>query len=437
MVALGPRPRDLTIPSERAVVRRVRVASAALFVAFLFGSFAAFGLLSAIGAESLAGVVYIGVLGAYGASFGYLLWRAGRRELALIRTTTVLFQDLPVGVVFLDESGKVTYANPALSRMSGRTLEEVRGVEVAAFIHPEDKPRLERELRRRASGEVSPYELRVLRKDGNLLRTVITAIPLMDGDRYDGALAVVHDVTDVLEARARADRYQELSAFALDAVTHDLSNRMQAVVARTGIAAALLPAEASRSKEALATAAEAADRAGQLIKEVKQIAAAERENWPKRTLEITALVDRAIAIADVPVPLQVEAEVLPEAAAARVEASDLAPLVLSKLLEQAAEGASPARGGGKLLLAVSVESAPEPQALMRVHGFNRTVSDDDLKLMLAAPREAAGRELPWRSGVKLSLAAAVAQAHGWGVRAVRDKDGKGTIFEVRIPLQHD
>ncbi len=433
MSALGPRPRDLDVPSESAVKRRVRLATFAVFAAFLAGSVGLFALLAELGAQSLTGAAYVLVLAAYGSAFGYLLWRSSQRELALVRTTSLFLEDLPVGILFVDPEGTVTYANPALVAMTGRSVEEVRGRSAAAFVHPEDRQRIGRELLRRAKGEVSTYELRIAHKDESVLHGMITAIPFFDGYRFDGSLAVVLDMTEILEMRAKAARYQELSAFALDAVTHDLSNRMQEILSRAAIAGALVPGESARAKAAIQAATQAAERATRLIREVKQIAAAERLSWPKRTIEVPALVGQALSIADVPPPMRVEAEVSPEAAAIKVGANDLAPLVLSKLLEHAAEGG---RGeGGRLLLKATVESSSAPQLVVRVLGSRRAVSDDDLKLMMAPPREAGAGETPWRSGVKLALASSVAQAHGWGLRASRAKDGKGAVFEVYIPVE--
>ncbi len=435
MPVLGPRPRDLVIPTERELRRRLRRQLAPVLGAFLLLGLLVFDLLPIETSKELDLIFSAIILVINVAVFSYLLLDAGRDRIGTIRTLSVLFAGLPAGILFLDEAGRVTYANPALEQLTGFALLEVAGSSVASFIHPEDRARVAGELAHRQKGEISTYEMRIIHKDGSILRAVVNAIPFFDGDRYDGSLAVISDLTEILDARARAARYQELSSFALDAVTHDLSNRMQEVVARTGITGALMAKDSAASRASLAKVAQSADRAAALIKEVKQIADAERGNWPKRSLDISALVDRAMTLADIAAGLHMEAEVSTEAATAKVEASDLAPFVLSKLIEHAAESPSGRHGEGRVLLAATVEAGPTPQALLSVHGFGRPVSDEDLKLMLAAPGGSAESGTPWRSGVKLSFAAAVAQAHGWAIRAAREKEGEGVVFEVRIPIE--
>jgi PAS domain S-box-containing protein len=435
MPVLGPRPRDLGIPTERDLRRRLRRQLAPVLGAFALLGLLVFDLLPIETSRDLDIIFSAIILVINVAVFGYLLLEAGRERIGTIRTLSVLFEGLPAGILFLDEGARVTYANPALEQLTGYALSEATGSSVATFVHHEDRARVAIELANRKAGAISTYEMRIVRKDGKTLLAAVNAIPFFDGDRYDGSLAVVSDLTDILEAQARAARYKELSSFALDAVTHDLSNRMQEVVARTGITGALMAKDAGPAKASMAKLAQSADRAAALIKEVKQIADAERGNWPKRSIEVAALVDRALTLAAIAAGLGLEAEVSPEAAVAKVAANDLAPFVLSKLLEEAAEASSGQKGGGGVLLEATVEAGPAAQALLRVHGYARSVSEEDLKLLLAPAGTRAELNTPWRSGVKLSFAAAVAQAQGWAIGATREKEGEGVVFEVRIPLE--
>jgi PAS domain S-box-containing protein len=359
--------------------------------------------------------------------------RAGRHEIALIRTTAVSLEGLPVGVLIADDKGLVSYANPAVARMAGYQREDVVGKAVASFVHSDDKLRLIREFERSASGASSTYELHILHSSGRTLRTIITALPFTSEGRFDGTLAVVSDVTEVMETRAIADRYRQLSSFALDAVTHDLSNRMQLVVARAAMAGALLPEPEARARSAVAAAVQAAESASRLLKEVKLIAAAERARWPTRPMRLGALVEDAIALADLPAPAHVATEMAPGTSARTLEANELASVALAKLLEEAAEG-SPKDGEARVECHAELIAGSPTRVLLRVVGARRHVSDDDLKVMLATPGQLAERDTPWRAGVKLPLAAAIAQAQGWELRAVRAAEGRGTVFEVTFTL---
>src|SRR3990172_4922279 len=426
----------MRVPEEAEVRRRLARTTSLVFVAFLVIGWVGMTSATAFFNSGVAvGVMGTLLLVACGSVLGALLFRASERELALIRTLSIFLGEAPVGVVFLDERGQVTYANRSIERLTGRSLKEVKGASAAVFVPPDDRPRLVREMEQRARGESGVYEMRLLRADGGVLQVWSWALPFFKGERYDGSLAAIIDLTELDEARAEAGRYRDLSGFALDAVTHDLSNRMQEVITRGDLAAALLPTGADRAAAALASLAAAADRAARLIKEVKQIAAAEREAWPKREVELAAFVNRALEIAGVSEPTRVEAHILPEAAAVRIVASDLAPLVVSKLIEEAAEGAPSKEPSEPLMLEARLEAASAPEVVLTIRGFAREVSEDNLRLMLAPLREQRGEATPWRSGGRLALAPAVAQAHGWGLRAVRGEKGKGVVFEVRIPAK--
>src|SRR6266850_7827284 len=186
METLGPRPRDLTIRSEREVDRRVRLSTFAIFVAFLFGSLGFFGLLSVLGAQAYSGLAYILVLAAYGSAFGYLLWRSGRRELAMNRLTAVFMERLPVGVTFVDAEAKIVFANEAMATgVLGGPASDILGRPAVEIIHPADRPRVVDELQRRRGGAISTYEARVLRRDGLVKHVVITATPFMDRGQFD------------------------------------------------------------------------------------------------------------------------------------------------------------------------------------------------------------------------------------------------------------
>ncbi|HEX9709424.1 MAG TPA: PAS domain-containing protein [Candidatus Thermoplasmatota archaeon] len=433
MASLGPRPRDLRVPSEDEVRRRLTRTTGLVFVTFL-----AVGWVVMVGAAQAfssfgAGVTGSLLLMAYGGVLGYLLWRASLRELALIRTLSIFVGEAPVAVAFLDERGHVTYANQSLERMTGLKLADLTDTSAARFVHADDRPRVAREVERRARGESGSYELRIVGAGGRELKTVVFALPFFDGDRYDGSLAAIVDLTELHAARESAEKYRGLASFALDVVTHDLSNAMQMVNSRAELAALSLPPAAGDARRAVQAVVEAAGRSSRLLVEVKQIAAAEREEWPKREVEVADLVDRAIALAVTAPDVTVDTRYSAEAAALTIQANDLSAIALAKLVEEASEPGMRRKTPHEVGLAIAVEGEAAARALVfRVTGSTRAVGEADLITLRAAPREAAAADTPWRSGVRVALAAAVAEAQGWALRAVRGE--KGAEFELHVPL---
>jgi len=130
-------------------------------------------------------------------------------------------------------------------------------------------------------------------------------------------------------------------------------------------------------------------------------------------------------------PQRVDVKVAPGAEGAHAEASELGFLGLAKIVEYAAEGSLAERPGAVLEIGAERASGESGGIKVRVRGFRKTVSDDDIRVMLLPPGEQATGETRWRSGVKLALASAIAQAKGWKLQAVRE--GDGVVFEVRVP----
>lgn len=415
-----------------ANVRRV---SFALFLAVTALSVAVFELVPPEFAGRNPALLGISVLLVYGAASGFLLWRSSRRELDLSRTTSVFLEGLPVGIVFLDEAGKVAYANPALSDLvlSG-PKDPAIGRRVAEFVHPDDRTTLAREMSRRKAGVSSTYQVRVRTRERGDRQVVVTAIPFMREGSFDGTLAVIADITPVVEARKQAEKYRGLSSFALDTVTHDLSNALAEVSGRAAMVA-MAKGAATEADHAMAGAlAGAAERATNLVREVKQIATAEREAWPMRPQYLGAITERALELAVLPSGVAATVELKDPASTASVAANDLAPVMISKLIEEAAGGdgrAGATAGGGPEILGTMAGGAVR----LRVRGYARPVSASDLARMTAPPGPVAGEDTPWRQGLRLGLAAAIARAHGWEFVAEPPQGGgPGADFVLTVPV---
>lgn len=117
--------------------------------------------------------------------------------------------------VFLIQRGLVAFANQALADILGYQVEELTGIEYMSLVDPAD---LEAQMARRAareagSAEPQVYEIRLRRRDGQVILCEVRA----DAVDYDGDIASTGTLRDVTEDRARqrvvADaelRYREL-----------------------------------------------------------------------------------------------------------------------------------------------------------------------------------------------------------------------------------
>ena len=120
------------------------------------------------------------------------------------------------GVVIADAEENCISANRAAAELFGVTLSELVGHPVRRFTTDEGWQRILAETARRRTGEISSYDLDIIRPDGEVRNTVLSASPRYDVlGRYSGSLAVLHDITHLRHAereQARLLRYAACSA---------------------------------------------------------------------------------------------------------------------------------------------------------------------------------------------------------------------------------
>lgn len=425
---LGPRPHDVsaTAPSGVGAIH------ALIQLAILLLSVTSFWLLHTYLPEHTDPTVdilidFCLVVVAVAAS-AILAYRAGMRESATRRSAAIVLDTLPVGVGIVDSGFHFTYANPALGRLLGVPASELLGRETLAFAHPEELGLVKAERALRKAGASSSYHRRLRRPDGATVPTLVVASPFWKEGAFDGELFVAGDLTDLQAAEGQARHFQKLSGFLFDAVTHDLSNSMQAVLGLVQVAGARTAQTDAAVPRVLDRAAAAALRGAKLVSDVKLIAQAERVSWPKATMTLRALVDQAGGLADVPASVRLGLSFGPASAERTTLANDLAPLALGKVIEEAAEGASKERPQIDVTVEVLSQKSRGERATFVVSGCGQLHRPEDLEMAMASPDQHRLGDTTWRSGVRLALASAIAQAHGWTLRA--QQENGGTTFRL-------
>ena len=144
-----------------------------------------------------------------------------------------VLQSAPDGVVVVDRSRFITYANPAMSEVTGYAVAELVDKPLALFLHAQDD--LERIGQALApSSPLRNLDLEVRRKDGRALSVSVSVslLTLPDGTHV-GAAAYVRDVT----GRRRfeqdlARKNRELQHY-VDAISHDLRSPLVSLLGFT------------------------------------------------------------------------------------------------------------------------------------------------------------------------------------------------------------
>ena len=122
---------------------------------------------------------------------------------------SAIFDNVAVGMVIIDETGRISEANPAFGRTFGYAVGDVRDVLFFSLVHRDDVVENEAAFRELMNGSLDRHvaELRCLKKDGGELRARLTASLLRGNDDGSGAIIVV--VEDVTERREAEKALQE------------------------------------------------------------------------------------------------------------------------------------------------------------------------------------------------------------------------------------
>jgi PAS domain S-box-containing protein len=114
------------------------------------------------------------------------------------------------GILITDSESIITYVNNKMVGMLGYSQEENIGRPIWSFISEEYKPIVKLNLEKRRQGISDSYELKLIRKDGSPLWTLISAKPLFDEKgKYMGAMSLLTDITKRKEAEEKRRESEE------------------------------------------------------------------------------------------------------------------------------------------------------------------------------------------------------------------------------------
>ena len=344
-----------------------------------------------------------------------------------------------VGIMEANLSGRVTWANDVSLRMLGRTRQELEAglMRWDAMTPPDQSEKDQRaiaELKER--GVCTPYEKEYLRPDGTRV-AILVGVAMLDGEH---AVAFALDLTEVRGLQQdlrqkvgeleRADRRKDEF---LAMLAHELRNPLAAIT--TGMF--VLEEVGSREERPRRTRATILRQVGVLTRLVDDLLDVSRITRGKVELRrepllLREVIDHALSTSE---PLVQErrhelvVELTPEPLWVSADATRLEQVV-SNLVNNAAKYTEP---GGRIEVGLRREGA---QAVLRVRDQGIGIAPEQLDRVFELFAQV--DQSPARSrgglGVGLTLVKQLAEMHGGTVRARSEGVGRGSEFEVRLPL---
>ena len=352
------------------------------------------------------------------------------RELRLrLDYLAAILDSAPEGVVVVDRSRFITYANPAMAELTGHAVSELTDRPLALFLRSqEDVDRIAAALRPEA-GCVRNQDLEVRRRDGSPLCASISASLLRVGDGTPiGAVAYVRDVTERRRWEEDLARKNTELEHYVHAVSHDLRSPL---VALLGFSRLLREdfedALGEQGRHYLRRIEEAGRTMESLIGDLLELSRIGRSPLQPDWVEPREVL------------LQLQAEIKPrlEERGVALRIPESPPLVrcdrtrlyqvLSNLICNALDHMGPCHAP---TIEVEIEEV-DGGCMLRVRDNGRGIAPEDHERIFeifqsVGPRDGGG------SGIGLAIVKKIAETHGGRVW-VESSPGHGAAFHVLLP----
>ena len=184
-------------------------------------------------------------------------WGLARRERALAqnwkRYQAMIEHSSDALVLTRPDEGGIIYASPAIERLLGYTMEDLRGREALEFFHPDSR---DATLRQRAElmespGKLSVDEARLRHKDGSYRWIEITRENLLNEPSVRAVVANLRDISERkqaeverarLERRLRQAEKMEAVGRLAGSIAHDFNNLLGGILGYAELLAESAPA---------------------------------------------------------------------------------------------------------------------------------------------------------------------------------------------------
>jgi PAS domain S-box-containing protein len=350
------------------------------------------------------------------------------------------------GGVYIVLDGKICFVNPYLLKLTGYSEEELIGISVLDFVHPDDRGTAkDRGIKMLKGGQASPFQLRVIDKNGDIKWVMVTVSSIT----YQGKQAVLGnfmDITGRKKAEAEKDRLeamllqsQKMEAIGTLAggIAHDFNNILAAMRGYTDLAK--LKTKDMKIARDLDHALQACDRARDLVQQILTFSRqTEQEKKPIMLLPLIKEVSKLMR-ASLPAMIEIKHNLKVKSDLIMADATQMHQLMMNLCMN--AGQAMKSKGG---LLEISLEETTidykdsryhilEPGRYLRltVRDTGHGIEESHLKRIFDPYFTT--KRIGEGTGLGLSVVDGIVKSHG-GAIEVSSKVGEGSAFHVYLPF---
>lgn len=142
-----------------------------------------------------------------------------------------LFENSPVAIVTLDSTENIISCNPAFEELFGYAKQEVIGKNLDRLVTTDEIYNQGETLTKQvmAGSRINQFATRV-HKNGSPIEVELAGVPIEIDGKNIGALAIYHDITELIEARRAAETADQAKSEFLANMSHEIRTPMNGII---------------------------------------------------------------------------------------------------------------------------------------------------------------------------------------------------------------